>query len=218
MSVSKSMIEDAVSSPVIIPGLTAVDKPLPSESDALPQAAVIILVDASEKQLLVIHKADFLRRHAGEIAFPGGKLEPDESLLQCAQRECDEEVGLASNTYHLLGRLPRRVTRHKVAVFPFVAMLKNELIDDPSAALKIDRSELQDAFYIPLAELQRPENHRQRVAEIDGEEMQLDYFHYVRPLSVQGASEEKRYKVWGVTAHIIRDLLACDLSQLNREV
>ncbi|NRB39725.1 MAG: CoA pyrophosphatase [Pseudomonadales bacterium] len=170
--------------------------------DTASKAAVMVLIDKSTSSLLFIHKADFLRRHAGEIAFPGGKLEVGEDLLSCAQRECLEEVGIDESQYRLLGRLPRRVTRHKVAVYPFVAVLES-----CDVLIQIDKSELQDAFFVPLADLMNEDNHRQRVAEIDGQMMTLDYFYHRRCV----AGIDTDYKIWGVTAHVIRDFLALDV-------
>lgn len=170
-------------------------------SELLPQAAVMILIDRHKKSLLVIHKADFLRRHAGEIAFPGGKLESGESLLVCAQRECLEEVGIHPNQYTLLGELPQRVTRHDVVVTPFVAEITLPY------TIKIDEGELQDAFFVSLDELNNPENHRQREAEINGVLMTLDY--YAVHNKVNG--EQVPHKIWGLTAHIMHDFLASEI-------
>lgn len=181
-------------------GLLPLDVMMVDESQ--PQAAVMVLLNRQNHSVLLIHKAEFLRRHAGEMAFPGGKLEVSESLLACAQRECLEEVAIAATQYELLGCLPQHFTRHKVAVSPFVAEMTSS-----DYCIQIDRSELQDAFWIPLSALMNEENHRQRDAEIDGEMLSLHYFDYQRE-SVEGV---KNHQIWGVTAHIIRDLLNCDL-------
>ena len=175
-----------------------------AQQETQAMAAVMVLLDIEKHSLLVIHKADYLRRHAGEVAFAGGKLEAGETLLQCAQRECQEEVAISPEQYQLLGALPRRVTRHKMAVYPFVALL------NPGYTVRIDEVEIQDAFLIPVAVLSDEKNHRQRMADIDGQPMLLDYFDYCRDMP----DGDKNYQIWGVTAHIIRDLLKANIAQL----
>ena len=166
------------------------------------KAAVMVLICPDQQGVLVVHKADFLRRHAGEMAFPGGKLEHNESFLACAMRECLEEVGFDQQCYQLLGQLPARSTRHKVQVIPFVARLVK------SQPIQIDQEELQDAFYISIKHLEDPHHHRHRRAKIDGEWMELDYYFFQR----ENNGQLLDYKIWGVTAHIISDFLKMEMT------
>jgi 8-oxo-dGTP pyrophosphatase MutT (NUDIX family) len=160
-----------------------------SEYAELPQAAVVVLLNTDGTQLITIKKAAHLRRHAGEIAFAGGKLEAGESLLQCALRECREELGVSQHQLQLLGRLSPRRTRHHVAVHPFVAQLTEDVV------FSLDVNEVASVLMLDLDFVKTPGNLLQRDALIDGKSLRLAYYHY------QGE------KIWGVTAQIIRQLV-----------
>ena len=85
---------------------------------ALPRAAVLLpIVERDEPTLLFTRRAGHLKQHAGQVAFPGGKREPqDPDLLTTALREAEEEIALAPGRVRLLGRLSDVISLHGIRV------------------------------------------------------------------------------------------------------
>ena len=115
-------------------------------------AAVLIPLYPEGGDLVAVfteRRAD-LRRHAGEISFPGGRQDPGESLHETALREAEEEIGLAAGDVELAGALPpvgTFVTGYRV--FPFVGMI------EPGHAWRPQESEVAQVLELPVAELVR---------------------------------------------------------------
>jgi 8-oxo-dGTP pyrophosphatase MutT (NUDIX family) len=153
-------------------------------------AAVLIPLYLSGGELHAVftkRNAD-LRRHAGEISFPGGRRDEDEELRATALREAEEEIGLAPELVSVLGYLDPYLTRTGYRIIPVVGRV------EPQFLLRINADEVAEAFEVPLAFLMQPENHRQNSRVFLGKPR---YF-YEMPF-------EGRY-IWGVTAGIIRAL------------
>ena len=119
------------------------------------EAAVLVplLGDAADPEIVFTERRSDLRRHAGEISFPGGRREgPEEELLTTALRESNEEVGLEPGDVELLGALPpigTFVTNYKV--HPFVGVIPDATQLDPSptevaAILRFRASQLRRSF------------------------------------------------------------------------
>ena len=158
---------------------------------ALRLAAVLIPVVAhrGEATVLLTQRTEELPAHAGQIAFPGGKIEDDDATpLSAALREAHEEVGLAPGHVEPIGYLRPYHTRTGFHIVPVVAMVR------PGFTLTLDRREVADAFEVPLSFLMNPENHRRHSRVLRGARR---YF-FAMPY-------ENRY-IWGVTAGIIREL------------
>lgn len=150
--------------PVILPADLAerFDDPagaLPDPAE-LRWAAVIGLllhqaVDDPDPRLLLIERGHTLRDHAGQLAFPGGKPEPhDESLLDTALREAEEEVGLPITETIVLGRLPAVPTPSRFLIMPFVGLAPL------GWAPRIASPEVHDIITPQLRELADPARHR----------------------------------------------------------
>ncbi|GGX91857.1 coenzyme A pyrophosphatase [Litchfieldella qijiaojingensis] len=112
----------------------------------LPQAAVLLpIVARAEPTLLFTRRADHLKQHSGQVAFPGGKREPgDRDLLATALREAEEEIALPPERVELLGRLGDLISLHGIAVTPYVGLIP------PNLPLRPDPSELDAIFEVPL--------------------------------------------------------------------
>src|SRR5262249_35519919 len=154
-------------------------------------AAVLIPVVAREPEatVLLTQRTPHLSSHAGQIAFPGGKIEPaDADARAAALREAEEEIGLAPELVDIVGYLGPYLTRTGYRIVPVLGRA------DPAFRLRINAEEVAEAFEVPLAFLMRPENHRQNSRVFLGKPR---YF-YEMPF-------EGRY-IWGVTAGIIRAL------------
>lgn len=154
-------------------------------------AAVLIPVIAREPEatVLLTVRTAHLAAHAGQIAFPGGKVEPaDGSPAAAAIREAEEEVGLEPGLVDPLGYADPYLTRTGYRIYPVLGRV------DPHLNLTLNRNEVDDAFEVPLAFLMTPENHRQGSRELLG-----------RPRTFYEMPFEGRY-IWGITAGIIRGL------------
>ncbi|WP_185966178.1 MULTISPECIES: CoA pyrophosphatase [Rhodopseudomonas] len=154
-----------------------------------PAAVLIPVVEHAEPTVLLTMRAAHLNDHAGQIAFPGGKIDPtDNSPLDAALREAEEEVGLDRSYVEPIGYLDVYGTSFGFRILPTVARVR------PGFELAINKSEVDDAFEVPLAFLMDPGNHQLHSKEFRG--AQRSY--YAMPFA-------ERY-IWGATAGILRAL------------
>jgi len=161
-----------------------------------PAAVLIPLVRYGERLgVLLTHRARNLADHAGQISFPGGRIEAsDNGPVGAALREASEETGLPIERIELLGTLPVYVTITRFEVTPVVGMI------DAPVHWKLDSSEVEEAFEVPLAFLMDPGNHQRRIATTRGERR------LVYSIPYQDGPRERF--IWGVTAAIVRNLYA----------
>lgn len=157
----------------------------------LRDAAVLVpVVDRGEESTLLLTKrTEKLRSHSGQIAFPGGRIDPgDVSPVHAALREADEEIGLDASFIDVVGRMPDYVTGSGYRIVPVLATVR------PGFLLTINQDEVDDAFEVPLSFLMDPANHRRESRIWQEQERHF----YTMP-------HGERY-IWGVTAGIIRTM------------
>ena len=156
---------------------------------ARPAAVLLPIVNRPQGlTVLLTLRASDLRAHSGQVAFPGGKIDPGETPLDAALREAAEEIGLEERFVEPLGWLDPYFTGTGFRVAPLVALI------EPSFALKINKLEVDEVFETPFVFLMDPANHRLDEREWQGRRRQF----YAMP-------HEGRY-IWGATAGILRNL------------
>jgi 8-oxo-dGTP pyrophosphatase MutT (NUDIX family) len=159
------------------------------EQPVRPAAVLIPVVDRPQPTVLLTQRAAHLNDHAGQIAFPGGKIDAtDASPLDTALREAEEEIGLSREFVDPIGYLDLYATGFGFRILPTVARVR------PGFALRISKSEVDDAFEVPLSFLMDPANHQLHSKEFRG----IERFYYAMPFA-------ERY-IWGATAGILRVL------------
>lgn len=167
---------------------------LPTAPSAAAQgdrhAAVLVpVINAAQPELLLTRRAAQLRKHAGQVAFPGGMQDAsDASLIHTALREAQEEVGIAPEQVRVVGTLPPVTSSTGFAVTPVVGIVA------PDARLKLNPDEVESAFTMPLAEALR-------LSRYSGFTLQRGNRRHQLWLSWYGD-----YFIWGMTAGIIREL------------
>ena len=166
---------------------------------AAPRAAAVLvpIVDhAQSPSLLMTTRAGHLRQHAGQISFPGGRIEAsDDDVLGAALRETQEEIGIDSSYVQPLGFLPDQIVLTGFRITPVVALLR------PGYSVRVDATEVAEVFEIPLEYLSHAENFRPTRRVLRGVEVTLNDLHY-----------EGRV-VWGATAGILQMLHAALLHE-----
>jgi len=154
-----------------------------------PAAVLVPIIDRPEPTVLLTLRTADLASHAGQVAFPGGKIDPaDESPVAAALREAREETGLAPGFIEPIGYLDLYLTFSGFRILPTLARVK------PDFALTLNPSEVVEAFEVPLAFVMAPANVQRKTRDWNG--LQRDY--YAIPF-------ENRY-IWGITAGILRNL------------
>lgn len=162
-----------------------------AEGMSFRDAAVLIPVVARLPQasVLLTQRTPHLSAHAGQIAFPGGKIDPeDQTPAAAALREAREEIGLEPAMVEPLGYLTPYLTRTGYRIMPVLGRV------DPDHRITINPEEVSDTFEVPLSFLMTSDNHRRGSRPFKGK---TRYF-YEMPFN-------ERY-IWGITAGIIRSL------------
>jgi 8-oxo-dGTP pyrophosphatase MutT (NUDIX family) len=158
----------------------------------LRDSAVLVpfVVRGEAPALLFTLRPAHLRRHAGQVSFPGGVRDTaDATLLHTALRELREELGVPAGSVEVLGMLDEIPTTSEFRVVPFVGVL------DPAVPLRPDAGEIAELLEIPVARLQSPGVRRMETRLFRGTEREV-YFYDVGP-----------HTIWGATARILKNLL-----------
>lgn len=154
-----------------------------------PAAVLVPVIARPELTVLLTQRTEALKRHAGQIAFPGGRMEPtDHDAVATALREAEEEIGLDPSLVEPLGYLDAYRTGTGFRIFPVVSIVRDRF------TLTLDEREVADAFEVPLAFLMDEANHRTETRFWRGQERRF----YAMPF-------EQRY-IWGATAGIMKNM------------
>lgn len=154
-----------------------------------PAAVLIPVIDRPEPGVILTQRTSHLPNHPGQIAFPGGSIDPeDASPAAAALREAQEEIGLDPQLVEPIGYIDLYLTFSGYRILPLVARVATDY------AMTLNAHEVEDAFEVPLAFLMDAQNHALHSREWKG----LMRRFYAMPYG-------DRY-IWGVTAGILRNL------------
>ena len=156
-------------------------------------ASVLVgIVTREEPTLLLTQRTAHLSTHSGQIAFPGGKVDPEDvNAAATALREAQEEVGLDPQHVEVLGVLSEYVTGTSFIVTPVVALV------DPSHVLVPNPHEVAAAFEVPLSFLMDPRHHQRHAFEAEG--VRREWF----SMPYQDGAQQRF--IWGATAGMLRN-------------
>ena len=173
----------------------------PRFSERPPAAAAVLMAlvqRASGLTVLLTQRTAHLATHAGQIAFPGGKVDKEDASVQAAAlREAHEEVGLHPRHVEVIGQLPVYTTGTGFHVTPVVALVQGPL------SLAPNPGEVEAVFEVPLAFLMDPAHHRRHAFEWQGRQREWFSMPYLETLPERVTAE--RF-IWGATAGMLRNL------------
>lgn len=163
-----------------------------------PAAAAVLLALLPRPQglsVLLTERTQQLSSHAGQVAFPGGRMDAgDASAADAALREAQEEVGLERRFVEVIGQLPVYLTGTRFAVTPVVALVREGF------ALRHNPQEVASVFDVPLAFLMNPAHHRRHRIIFDGQAREW----FSMPYDDDRAGGVQRF-IWGATAGMLRN-------------
>lgn len=155
-----------------------------------PAAVLIGIRDDREQRVVLTVRTDTLQQHAGQVAFPGGRVEPEDvDVVATALRESEEEIGLDAAMVTPLGFLEAFETISGYSVTPVVARIA------ANAKLTPDPGEVAEVFEVPFAFFLEPANLRRYTMDFRGHRREMVEFLHAG------------YRIWGVTAAILYNLL-----------
>jgi nudix motif 8 len=169
-----------------------------------PSSAVLapfILDDAKQylEKLVVTQRSKTMKSYSGHISFPGGRIdEQDNSLEECALRETNEEIGIDSTNFEIVGMSNSTFTKSKEELIaPYVGLIKNDAI----GKAKININEVESLHVIKVSELLKADNYYCEVWDA------IDASYLIHIFTVTDMLDRPVF-IWGATAQIIFDLLS----------
>ncbi len=170
---------------------------IPNNPDLKPSAVLIPLMQqATGLTVLLTVRSTKLRKHSGQIALPGGKIDPEDThAIATALREAFEEIGLPAANCQVIGSLPRHETGTGFEITPIVALV------NPDYVPLLSEDEVSEIFEVPLLHILNPQNHNHHELTWTNEDGTHTRDWYGIP-SIDTDGQERH--IWGVTARVLR--------------
>ena len=158
------------------------------------EASILVLFINDEirknSSILMIKRRDNLRKHAGQIAFPGGRKEKEDlNLKETAKRETEEEINVSSEKYNIVGSFPKFFTGTGYVVTPFLGIIKSN--SNWKKVLKPNLSEVEQIFFPPINNLLSPKYHLREKPPINSS------------MSMTWTINYNNKNIWGLTARVL---------------
>ena len=163
-------------------------------NDKYKQASVLVLFINDEikknSSILMIKRRDNLRKHAGQIAFPGGRKEKEDlNLEDTAKRETEEEINVSSKEYNIVGSFPKFFTGTGYVVTPFLGIIKSN--SNWKKVLKPNLSEVEQILFPPIDNVLSPKYHLREKPPIKSS------------MSMTWTITYNNKNIWGLTARVL---------------
>ena len=172
--------------PDIDPGILQL---MEDRDDHAPSAVLVAITDRPEPGLILTQRSDRLRNHAGQIAFPGGRVDPEDAdVVAAALREAEEEIALPPALVDVIGTSDPYRTHSGYAIVPVIGVIP------PDIPLVPHPEEVEAIFEVPLAYALDPARRTRQTSEWEGE---VRHYHEI-------VWEDRR--IWGVTAAMLVNL------------
>lgn len=180
-----------------LPTGEALDAHIPNNPALKPSAVLIpIMQRKSGLTILLTMRSTKLRKHSGQIALPGGKIDAeDENAIATALREAEEEIGLPIANCQVIGALPLHETGTGFEITPIVALV------NPNYTPALSEDEVSEIFEVPLMHILSPENHNHHELTWTNEDGTHTRDWYGIP-SIDTDGKDRH--IWGVTARVLR--------------
>ena len=172
------------------------DGPIPGVAPSAtptPAAVLVAITDRAQPGVILTQRPETMRRHPGQVAFPGGRIDPGEDVTTAALREAHEEVALDPALVEVIGTADPYVTGTGFRIVPVLGVIPPDLPLVPSEA------EVAAVFEVPLRWLLDPASHGTGHLEFRGERRQFVEMHW------RGPDDDNR-RIWGATAAMIVNL------------
>ena len=173
----------------------------------IPSSVMLLLFSIeNELHLLFTKRAEHLAHQPGDISFPGGRKEKNETPLETALRETQEELGILPEQITLLGKTDFMLTTSGALITPFVGYVSNITIEE----ISFNKDEVAEIFTVPLSFFRQtqPEVHFLYLSPFTEDTFPYDRitggknYPFVRPKIPELFYQYKQYTIWGITAQI----------------
>jgi 8-oxo-dGTP pyrophosphatase MutT (NUDIX family) len=162
------------------------DDAVPLDKPPIPAAVLVPVVMGDPPGVLLTKRTAHLSHHAGQVSFPGGRIDPEDTGPEAAAlREAREEIGLDPGNVEILGRLPDYLTGTGYRITPILAVVPPDLLYEVSA------HEVESMFELPMSVVMDPDAPRLQRQHVRG--VWRDYWVWPHP----------QHYIWGATAAIL---------------